>query len=174
MAQDKDIKIVDEKICITSSALYKLLEINESTLVDWGQKGCPKVARGWWAISEVLRWRGLIGTGGIKTSENLEDENLQELKLKAEIKYKESQIVINDFKNAISQGEYHKATDCNADMNYQFAVLKRLLLGLSRTIATDLSGFVEQTHCRRMENMVNERIKDWLRQVSKGNEKYKP
>jgi len=73
MATEKDIKIIDGKVCITNQALYEMLDINESTLIRWGQKGCPKIAYGWWNISDVLKWRGLMVTN---KSESNQIENL--------------------------------------------------------------------------------------------------
>ena len=58
MAEKKDTKVIAGKICVTTSALYEIFDVNESTLVRWAEKGCPKVQRGWWAIKDVLEWRG--------------------------------------------------------------------------------------------------------------------
>jgi len=171
MATKKDINIFNDKVCLSTKAICEILHVTRETLSMWKEKGCPQVQRGWWDIENVLIWRSQVNT---KNSDDPEEMTKAEYKLYFDGKLKAAQFEGADLKNAVARGDYHKAVDCSTDRNYQFNVLKRLLSALSRTIATDLSGFVDQAQCRRMENMVNERTKDWLRQVSKGNEKFKP
>lgn len=166
MAVVKDIKIIDDKICCTSKALYELLDIAESTLVRWGQDGCPKIARGWWALQDVLKWRGLIGGGGVKTNGAIKKLSLQEQKLIFEVKLKEAQSEATELKNSISKGDYIPKTEIVSELQRYFLTFKRSLQGISRKIAMELSPLVGQVEARRMEKLSSDILNDALLQLS--------
>ena len=78
---DNKVKIINDKICLSTSAMCEIFDIDRSTLKRWGDDGCPKAARGWWPLAEVLRWRGLVSADGIKTQDDVEKLSLKEQKL---------------------------------------------------------------------------------------------
>lgn len=166
MITKKDFKITENSVLITTKVLCEKLQVTRETLSMWEEKGCPKIARGWWDLFEVLNWRGLIGSGGIKTSESTEKKCLQEQKLEAEIKYKESQIEINEYKNAISRGDYIARTEIISELQRFFITEKRSIQGISRMVATEVAPFVEQSTARRIENSISDRLINVLEQFS--------
>jgi phage terminase Nu1 subunit (DNA packaging protein) len=166
MADNSDVKIIENKICISTRALLDILKIAKSTLSDWESKGCPKVARGWWAIEDVLTWRGLVSSSGIKTEEDIENLSLQDQKLAFEIKWKQAQAEAVEFKNAIAQGDYIPKEDIVAELSRFFIVLKKSLTTLSRKIGTEVSFFLDPEETRRLEHKVNNLILDALEQMS--------
>jgi len=164
MAKEKDIKIIDGKICCTSQALYELLKINESTLVRWGQNKCPKICRGWWAIEDVLEWRGQ--TSESPSDEDIDKQPLSLQKLHYEVQWKKSQSEANELKNAISRGDYIPKEKITEELKRFFVVLKRSMTGYSRKIAIELSHFVEPSEARRMENNIKDLTCNVLEQIS--------
>ncbi|MGF7431085.1 hypothetical protein PQV03_10010 [Thermoanaerobacterium thermosaccharolyticum] len=163
---DKKVKILDDKICLSTTAMCEIFNIDKSTLKRWGDDGCPKAARGWWPLADVLRWRGLVSVGGIQTERDIERLSLQEQKLYYEAKYKQAQSEAAEFKNAIQRGEYILKDDIVAELQRFFVVLKRSMLGYSRRIATELAGYVDAITARRIEKMITELTLDALEQIS--------
>lgn len=163
---DKKVKIIDDKICLSTTAMCEVFNIDKSTLKRWSDDGCPKAARGWWSLVEVLRWRGLVSADGIKTQDDIEKLSLKEQKLYFEAKYKQAQSEAAEFKNAIQKGEYILKDDIIAELQRFFVVLKRSMLGYSRRIATELAGYVDSVAARRIEKMITELTLDALEQIS--------
>ena len=54
-------KIIGDKHCFSTGLLIETFSINKSTLSRWEIDGCPKAAKGYWCIADVLRWRGMVG-----------------------------------------------------------------------------------------------------------------
>jgi len=163
---DNKVKIINDKICLSTSAMCEIFDIDRSTLKRWGDDGCPKAARGWWPLAEVLRWRGLVSADGIKTQDDVEKLSLKEQKLYFEAKYKQAQSEAAEFKNAIAKGEYIRKEDITAELQRFFLVLKRSMMGYSRRVATELSSFVDTLTARRIEKMITELTLDALEQLS--------
>lgn len=158
-------KEIDGKICVTTQELCDQMGISRNTLTEWEDKGCPKAARGWWPIWDLLKWRGLIGSG-VKTEGDLEDMALAQQKLYYEAEYKKHQTDKVAFENAVARGEYIKKEDITAELQRFFVVLKRSMMGYSRKIATELSAFVDVMAARKIEKMISELTKDALGQFS--------
>jgi phage terminase Nu1 subunit (DNA packaging protein) len=161
MIKDKDVKIIDGNLCLTSTALYTFLGIDESTLVRWGKKGCPKVSRGWWNLKSVLEWRGVLNTDG-----DVEDQGPGQQKMHFEAKLKEAQVEAIQLKNDIAKGEYIPKEDIVSELQRYFISLKHSMLGYSRKIAIELSAYVDSVQARRIEKDINELTKNALMQLS--------
>jgi len=160
-------KIINGKVCLTTMALTEALNISQQTLSFWMSQGCPKEARGWWSIRDVLTWKGLLTPGGrLKTDEKAEEISLNQKKLAAEAKLKEQKAEEAEFKNAIARGEYTPKEEITAELKRFFVVIKRSMLGYSRRIATELSSYVDSITARRIEKMVTELTLDALEQLS--------
>ena len=164
--EKKDIDVIDGKVCLTSKALYLTLDVNECTPVDWAQKGCPKISRGWWSIQDVLKWRGMIGGGGVKTDDDIKEKSLQEQKLHFEVKLKEAQTESTELKNAISRGDYIPKTEIVGELQKFFTVFKKSCQGVSNKVAIELSLQVGQTESRRIGKLVADVMNDALQQLS--------
>jgi len=163
---DNKVKIINDRICLSTAAMCEVFNIDKSTLKRWSDDGCPKVARGWWPLKEVLEWRGLVSAAGIKTEKDIEKLSLKEQKLYFEAKYKQAQSEAAEFKNAIQRGEYIPKDEIIAELQRFFIVLKRSMLGYSRRIATEISPFVDAIEARRIEKMITELTNDALEQLS--------
>lgn len=168
MAKESDVKIINGKICVTSAALYELLGIAESTLVRWGQAGCPKASRGWWVIKDVLEWKGLAESEDAKEydDETIKDKPLTFQKAYFETRLKEAQCEATDLKNAIAKGDYIPKNEIVEQLKRFFVVLKRSMTGYSKKIATELSFFVEPAEARKIEKLINEITTNALDQLS--------
>lgn len=176
MAKEKDIKIIAGKVCVSTSALYEILDVNESTLVRWAEKGCPKVSRGWWSIKDVLQWRN----ASFKVVKENEVEKLSFIEKKTyyEGKLKAAQFEAIELKNKIAQGDYIAKDEIVEELQRFLVVLKRSMLGFSRKIAADLSHLVDETEARRMGKIISDTTANVLEQLSidgiydeKGNKK---
>lgn len=166
MAGKQFAKYVNGKPCLTTAAMIEVLGITQQALSLWESQGCPKEARGWWSLKDVLAWKGLITPTGVKNEEQAAETSLTRKKLAAETKFKEQKADEAEFKNAIARGEYILKEEITAELQRFFIVLKRSMLGYSRRIATELSAFVEIDQARRMERMVSELTLDALEQIS--------
>ena len=166
MELEKIAKIIDDKICLNTSAMSGILGVDRSTLIRWEDDGCPKAARGWWPLGELLRWRGLVSVDGVNTSEDVEKMALSQQKLYYETKYKQLQSEAVEFKNAIQRGEYITKEEITSELQRFFIVLKRSMLGYSRKIATELGSYVDSLTARRIEKMITELTIDALEQIS--------
>ncbi|OPX90286.1 MAG: hypothetical protein A4E53_01172 [Pelotomaculum sp. PtaB.Bin104] len=160
------VKIINDKICLTSPALANILGIDRRTIQGWSESGCPKEARGWWSIKDVLAWRGLVNPGGLKTEDQVEETSLNHKKLKYEAELKKQKAEAAAFENAIARGDYIPKAEVTNELKRFFVVLKRSMLGYSRRIATEVSPYVDSTIARRIEKMITDLTLDALQQLS--------
>lgn len=164
MAKQKDVKIIAGKVCVSTSALYEILEVNESTLVRWAEKGCPKVQRGWWSIKDVLDWRN--ASYKATTENDIDKLSLSERKAYYDAKVKEAQSEALNLKNKLAQGDYIAKDEIVEELQRFFIILKRSMTGFSRKIAADLSHIVDATEARRIGKMVSDTTATVLEQLS--------
>ena len=164
MAKTKDVKVIADKICVSTSALYDILEVNESTLVRWAERGCPKVQRGWWSIKDVLQWRN--ASFKAMTENDLDKMSISEKKTYYDAKVKEAQSEALILKNKIAQGEYIPKDEIVEELQRFLVVLKKSMTGFSRKIAADLSHIVDATEARRMGKLIQETTAKVLEQMS--------
>ncbi|HQB39399.1 MAG TPA: hypothetical protein PL053_09020 [Deltaproteobacteria bacterium] len=162
----KNYKTINDTFCVTTAELCAQLGVSRKTLTDWEAKGCPKVARGWWPLWEILRWKGLIGGGRIVDEAEAEEMSLSMKKLKYEAELKKQKAEEATFDNAIARGEYIPKDEITATLKRFFVVLKRSMLGYSRRIATEVSPYVDTITARRIEKMITELTTDALEQIS--------
>ncbi|KPU42170.1 hypothetical protein OXPF_39490 [Oxobacter pfennigii] len=158
-------KEIDGKLCATTEEVCEQLNIARKTLSEWEEKGCPKAARGWWPIWDILRWRGLVGTG-IKTEEDLENMSLASQKLKWEAEYKMYKAEEAEFNNAVARGEYVTKESVSSELQRFFVVLKRSLMAISRKVSNEVGAYVDNITVRKIEKMVTELLIDALGQLS--------
>lgn len=162
MAKDKDIKIIAEKICVSTSALYDIFGVDESTIVRWAAKGCPKVQRGWWSVKDVLDWRN----ANFDKDKDIEEMNFTEKKVYYEGKLKQAQLETVELKNKIAKGEFIEKEEIVDELKRFLTILKRSMTGYSKKIATELSHLIDSTEARRMENLIKETTESVLAQLS--------
>lgn len=166
MASKQLAKIINGKVCLTTAAMTETLGISQQTLSFWEGQGCPKEARGWWSIKDVLMWKGVLSALGVRSEDENEKVNWNKKKLEAEARYKQQKVKEAEIKNAVSEGELISKSDVASELQRFFIVLKRSMLGYSRKIATELSGIVDSIEARRIEKMITELTMDALEQLS--------
>ena len=166
-------RTINDKFCVTTRELCAQLDINRKTLTDWEGKGCPKAARGWWPLWDVLRWKGVIGGGKIVDEAEAEELSMAMKKLKYEAELKKQKAEEATMENAITRGEYILKSEIITTLKREFVVLKRSMLGYSRRIATEISPYVDAVTARRIEKMITDLTIDALEQIS-ANGIYKP
>ncbi len=159
-------RTINDKFCISTGELCAQLGINRKTLTDWEAKGCPKAARGWWPLWDILRWRGVIGGGKVIDESQAEESSLAMKKLKYEAELKKQKAEEAAFDNAVARGEYIPKEEVTAELKRFFVVLKRSMLGYSRRVATEVSPYVDAITARRIERMITELTTDALEQLS--------
>ena len=162
----KNYKTINDTFCVTTRELCAQLDINRKTLTDWEGKGCPKAARGWWPLWDVLRWKGVIGGGKIVDEAEAEELSMAMKKLKYEAELKKQKAEEATMENAITRGEYIPKDEITATLKRFFVVLKRSMLGYSRRIATEVSPYVDAITARRIEKMITELTTDALEQIA--------
>lgn len=166
---EKDYKFIDDKLCITTSELCNRLDISRKTLAEWSDKGCPKSARGWWPVWEVLAWRGILTTEETISESKMkgtDEYSLNLRKLKYETEYKKQKAEEATFENEIARGEYINKNEIVMELKRFLTVLKRSMLGYSRKVANEVSPYVENDVTRRIEKMITELSMDALDQLS--------
>lgn len=166
---EKDYKFIDDKLCITTNEICNRLDISRKTLAEWSDKGCPKSARGWWPVWEVLAWRGILTTEETMSESKMkgtDEYSLNLKKLKYETEYKKQKAEEASFENAIARGEYINKHEIIMELKRFLTVLKRSMLGYSRKVANEVSPYVENDVSRRIEKMITELSMDALEQLS--------
>ena len=143
---------------------YEILEVNESTLVRWVDKGCPKVSRGWYSIKDVLDWRN--ASFKAMTENDVDKMNVAERKTFYDSKVKEAQLEAITLKNKIAAGDYIAKDEIVDELNRFLVVLKRSMNTFSKKITTDLQRFVNDTEARRMEKTISDTVHQALLQLS--------
>jgi len=166
MGASRRVKIIDDKVCLSTAEMGKTLGVDSDTLLYWEKRGCPKAARGYWPLADVLKWRGLVDGTGPRSTDEVEGKTQAQQKLEAEIKYKSLQAERQEIKNQISKGEYLAREEVVGELSRYFIMLKRSLTGLARKLATEVGPFVDALTARRVERHLSEVINDALEQMS--------
>ena len=158
-------RIIGGRKCVSTSDLCELLGVDKSTVTRWTQDGCPKEEHGWWCLSDILRWRGLVGSG-IRTEAQVDAIALKEQKLKADTDLKKIAAASAAIKLGELKSKFVSAEEVTDTLQRFLVVLKRSLLTLGRRVAAEVAPHVDPVTARRIEKLVNEVIKDGLRQIS--------
>lgn len=143
MITEKDINVESGIICISSKGLYELLEVEESTVVRWGQKKPElKVGRGLWNLKDVLKWRGLIA----EIDENEpEKETPQSRKVHFDLLEAEARAEKLQIDNAIKKKEYLKVDVFVEELSKVFINMRSRLLSLPTRAASELRDIKKQS-----------------------------
>ena len=159
-------KVINGKVCLTTAAMTETFGISQQTLSFWEGQGCPKEARGWWSVKDVLQWKGVLTSLGVKTDEEQEKVSWNQRKLEAEAKYKSAKAKEADFKNSVNEGEYIKKDDVKNELEKFFVVLKRSMTSFSRRVSNEVSGYLDTVATRKIEKNIMELTMDALEQLS--------
>lgn len=153
-----------ERVLCSTRTLCKELGINRTTIKNWVDQGCPQEARGWYDLFAVLKWRGYIGNSKPVTENELETASLQEQKMRADIKYKEAQAELTQYKNAINAGQYLERELVESELSRFFVVMKTAFRSLPRRIGTKLASQIDPAEARLIETEIGSTIDKALNQ----------
>lgn len=157
-------KILD-KTCISTSFLCEAFGVTRQAVNEWEKKGCPKVARGWWCLTDVLAWRDQQAK---ETDQKLEDMPLTMQKTYWETRCKEEQAEKEKFKNAVLRGDYLEKAAVESDLATFFVIFKQAVMSMPRKLAIVAAQYVGNEKARLMERDAMEVINDALEQWSAG------
>lgn len=161
-----DAKIIGGKVLYSTSRLCYFLGISRKTLRGWVTKGCPAHARGWYDLEAILEWRGYIGNSRPVTENELETASLQEQKMAADVRYKQAQAELTEYKNAINAGQYLERELVESELSRFFVILKTSLRSLPRRIGTRLASQIDPAEARHIETEVSKTIDGALNQFA--------
>lgn len=160
-------KMIDNRLCLSTSAMCDVLDVHRNTLAQWVKLGMPKCANGWYPLKECLAWvQDYKGASSNQVPEREEKMTLAQQKLYYEAKLKEQQTEAATLKNAIAKGEYIKRDDVVAELQRFFTTLKRSMSGFSRRIAMEVAPFVEPEQVRIIEQNIADTTNAVLLQLS--------
>lgn len=159
-------KLIDGKHCFLTSEFIKIMNISKGTLSAWENDGCPKVAKGYWCIADVLRWRGMVGSSGIKTEKDIAEKSLVEQKLFYEVRLKQEQGEAAELKNKVSNGEYLDRDIVVQELSRNFEILKRTLNTVTSQVSLEVGSYVDVIVARKVDENLKEIIRDYLLQMS--------
>lgn len=154
------------KVLVSTDALCEILGVSRMAIKKWSDDGCPKETRGWWCLADVLRWRGLVGTTGVKTPGQVKELTLNEKKMQFEVQLKEAQAEMAEIKNDIAKGNYIKRDEIVTTLSRYHTVLKRSLISLGKKLSSEVGVFVDSIAARRIESQIDETVYDALSQLS--------
>ncbi len=172
MAEKPLAKSIDNKLCLGTAELCEILDINSDTLNYWHKQGCPKAKRGWWPVADVLKWRGLVGSGP-RTEEEAEELGAKQKKLHSEADLKKIQSQLLELKLKEASGELIKKSEIQEELDRFFSVFKKSLTGIPRKISVEVGPFTDGPTARRIERQITELLDDALEQLAE-NGVYEP
>ncbi|KUK52544.1 MAG: hypothetical protein XD78_1903 [Desulfotomaculum sp. 46_296] len=164
MPVKEPVQKINGKICFTTTAMCEALNVSRETLSVWESKGCPKTARGWWPLWDILRWRGLIPLAG--NQEGQAEEPLAVKRLRYDASLKEAKVEEITFKNEATQKMYVSKEEATAEIRRFYPVLKKSVLTFCRRIVAEVEPYVDRAVVKRVEKIITELTLDALGQIS--------
>lgn len=153
---------INGKLCVTGAGLCEILGVSRQAIGQWTSRGCPKEARGWYCLHDVLAWKGLLGGGGSG------DTSAAAQKLQADAEVRQQQVEALRLKNEKARGVLIPRDEIIATLTPFFAQLRRSTEALARSIVTEVAPYVDATTARRIGRECDEVMRKFLRQVASG------
>ncbi|WP_023990524.1 hypothetical protein [Paenibacillus polymyxa] len=166
MGIEKQVKMIDEVLCISASYAAELFGVHRNTLAQWVKLGMPKASNGWYPLKSCFDWVMEYRLGGEDESDEGEPKSDAARKLRFEAKLKEKQAEAAEFKNAVTKGEYIKREEVVSELRRFFTTLKRSVTGLSRRIAMEVAPYVDPDTVRIIEQNIADTTNVVLEQMS--------
>ncbi len=165
----KQVKIIDDTLCISASQAIELFGVHRNTLAQWVKLGMPKSGSGWYPLKDCYDWVLNYKLG--ENEEQDEDGNVKPKsdaarKLLYEAKLKQEQAEAAELKNAISRGEYVSRDEVISELKRFFTTLKRSMTGYSRRVAMEVAPFVDPETVRIIEQNITDTTNNVLEQMS--------
>ncbi len=163
---EKDIKLIDNNYCFSTSFLANLLHVTSQTVNNWEKQGCPKAEHGYFSLYDVLNWREEKLTTKVS---NLppDDLPLPYQKLYYETQLKKVQSEHQELKTSILNGDYLEKKDVIAELKRVLVVFKRAAYGMGKKVSGIVGGYVDVVEARKIDNLITDTINDSLEQMSR-------
>lgn len=164
-------KSADPRYARSKAALASRLNVARSTVAEWaGRGGFPAKGPMGWDLQEVKAWRGatVLPQGPRQKGES--EEGVRAELLRAQADERRAKADLADLKLKIERGEYRALSVIQEWDQSRIAVVKRGLLGLSRTLPPLLVGLVE----REMGTLIDQRVRDLLERFGRFSKKETP
>ncbi|MGG1650121.1 hypothetical protein [Paenibacillus sp. NRS-1780] len=162
---EKQVKMIDEVLCISASYAAELFGVHRNTLAQWVKLGMPKVGSGWYPLKPCFDWVMEYRLGG-DDEDDEEPKSDAARKLRFEAKLKEKQAEAAEFKNAVTKGEYIKRDEVVSELQRFFTTLKRSMTGISRRVAMEVAPYVDPETVRLIEQNIADTTGAVLQQMS--------
>lgn len=150
-------EIDGDEIILSSSAMQYVFGISDRTLTDWERAGCPKLGRGQWPLSQVLKWRS--GALDYEAAGN-DRAALRDKKLKAEALKTEEQARKAKMEREILEGKYVLKEDAYKAWASRIVELKSGLMNLTKSLPPEVAeqdaGTVEAAIRREVVNLLEQ------------------
>lgn len=159
-------KRIDGKACVGTSLLCEYFGVTRQAVNVWEKKGCPKAARGFWCVADVLAWKDAADKN--VAAQKVEDLPLTQQKIYWETRCREEQAENQKFKNAVIRGDYLEKAQMEKELAVFFSTLKQSVLSLPRKAAITAAQYVGNDRARNMELDMMEVMHNALAHWSRG------
>lgn len=165
MGQDKLIKEIDGKTCVSTAFLAYAFDVSAQAIAGWEKRGCPKVQRGFWYLPEVIKWRDDSKKDECEAEEEMSPAAK---KLYWEAEHKKSLTEAQRLKNQVALKEYLPQKEVTEKLASFFITLKQSLLGVPRTVRILTTPYVSEEIGKKIEAEARLSIEHALNQWSEG------
>lgn len=163
-----EIKRIEGKACVSTALLCEWFGISRQAANEWEKKGCPKMARGYWCMGDVIAWKTDQSSVG-DPQKSVDALPLTAQKIYWETRCREAQAESQNFKNAVIRGDYLEKKQMEQEIITFFVVLKQAVLSLPRKAAITATKYITSQRARVLEAELLEVVSDALTQWSRGN-----
>jgi phage terminase Nu1 subunit (DNA packaging protein) len=158
-------KTADGRILLNTSSIAKAFNTSiELVSRKWSKQGCPKEERGWWDISEVIKWRGLSRNEG-------GEDSAEAKKLKADADTKFARARQEELKLQEMLGSLVPIEMVKGELNYTFTDIKQRLSKLPNDIRVELYTLYPE-HTNEVTEIVERKVRECLSELSSTNDKF--
>ena len=113
-------------------------------------------------IPTIQRYVKYLSDKAYGKNRSAKEMELREQKMEADIELKRSQGELHRLKTEIAAGKYISAEEVELDYKKFFLVFKRFALSIPSRMTDLLSGTVEPAEARRIENELQQEVRDLL------------
>lgn len=163
----RDLKIINDKVCFSTSFMARLLHVSSQTVNNWEKQGCPKEAHGYWCLYDIIEWRESKHREKVK-EKDVEKMDLLDQKVYYEIQQKRANTELQELKANILNGDYLEKKVAVDELKRFLVVFKRAAYSMGKKVVTQVAPYVDNAEARKLDSMVTDTINDVLSQMSAG------
>lgn len=158
-------QITEEDVLLTTGMLAKVYGVTPRTVQNWTRAGMPKAAPGGYSLRAVLQW---MRAGAADDGADVSEMSLAQKKLYYEGRHRAALAELQTMKLETMRGELVPAAQVTDDLRRFCAVLKKEMQGIGRECIEEVAPDMDAARVRDLEDRVERRIEDALRQLSAG------